>query len=152
MLKDPAVLVSTGFGVGLVPGMPGTWGSVVALAVWYFALAGLAPWVTLLAAIATFGLGWVLSSHVGRRYDLGDDPSIVVDEIAGLWFALLWVPPEWWTALLAFVVFRVFDIAKPWPVSWADRSVKGGLGVMLDDLIAGLGACGVVHVAIFAFG
>lgn len=88
-------------------------------------------------ALVAFGVGVALVERVVRRYDLGDAPAIVWDEIAGCWLALAVVPKSWPWVVAAFVLFRLGDIAKPWPVSWADRSVGGGLGIMLDDLIVG---------------
>lgn len=88
-------------------------------------------------ALAAFGLGVLLVERVVRRHNLGDEPAIVWDEIAGCWLALAVVPKSWPWVVAAFALFRLGDIAKPWPVSWADRSVGGGLGIMLDDLIAG---------------
>lgn len=88
-------------------------------------------------ALVAFGGGVVLVDRVVRRYGLGDAPAIVCDEIAGCWLALAVVPKSWPWVVAAFVLFRLGDVAKPWPVSWADRSVGGGLGIMLDDLIAG---------------
>jgi phosphatidylglycerophosphatase A len=147
--RDPAVLVVTGFGSGFLKPAPGTWGTVVALALWWWLLAGLG-WPEQLAVIVlTIALGTWLTHRVGRRYGVHDDPRIVIDEFAGLWLALLAVPPTWLTALAGFLLFRAFDIAKPWPVGWADRRVPGAAGVMLDDLIAGAMALAVLHLGLW---
>ncbi len=145
--RDPAVLVVTGCGSGFVRPAPGTWGSLVAAAVWWLALAELA-WPLQLAVMAVvFALGTWLTHRVGRRYQVHDDPGIVVDEFVGLWLALLAAPPTWTAALAGFLVFRVIDIAKPWPVGWVDRRVPGALGVMLDDVVAGGLALAVLQLA-----
>lgn len=109
----------------------------MAVLIWWFAFAELPLVARLAVALAAFGLGVVLVERVVRRYDLGDAPAIVWDEIAGCWLALAVVPKSWPWVVAAFALFRLGDIAKPWPVSWADRSVGGGLGIMLDDLIVG---------------
>ena len=150
--RDPAVLLVTGFGSGFLRPAPGTWGSIVALALWWFLLAGLAwPW-QLLTMGAVFVGGGLLTSVVGRRYGVHDDPGIVVDEFVGLWLTLLAVPAAWHTALAGFVVFRTIDILKPWPVSWADRRIPGAFGVMIDDVMAGGLAAGVLQLAFLVLG
>ena len=86
---------------------------------------------------------------MGRALGRIEDPSLVVwDEFVGMWLALWLLPREWPWVLAAFVVFRLFDIWKPWPVRWADRSLKGGFGTMVDDALAGLMAFGVLQVAL----
>lgn len=136
-LRDPLALLATGFGTGLSPYAPGTAGSLLAVLIWWFAFAELPLVARAAIALVAFGLGVLLVERVVRRYDLGDAPAIVWDEIAGCWLALAVVPKSWPWVVAAFVLFRLGDIAKPWPVSWADRSVPGGLGIMLDDFIAG---------------
>lgn len=137
-LSDPATLIATWFGTGLLPGAPGTWGSLAALPVaWTLHWAG-GPVALAIAVVAVFAAGvWATGRVIGGPR--GEDPGmVVVDEVVGQWITLLVVPldPAFYAA--AFLVFRVADILKPWPVSWADRSVKGALGVMLDDVLAGL--------------
>lgn len=145
-LRDPLALLATGFGTGLSPYAPGTAGSLLAVLIWWFAFAELPLVARVAVAVVAFGIGVVLVERVVRRYDLGDAPAIVWDEIAGCWLALAVVPKSWPWVVAAFALFRLGDIAKPWPVSWADRSVSGGLGVMLDDLIVG----GLVAVVLAA--
>ena len=76
-----------------------------------------------------------------------DHPGIVWDEFVGYWITLWALPPTWTWIIAGFVVFRVFDIAKPWPISLLDRKVGGGFGIMIDDIVAGILACGVLHLA-----
>jgi phosphatidylglycerophosphatase A len=148
--RDPAVLVVTGFGSGFLQPAPGTWGSVVAVGLWWLLLGGLWwPWQLLVMAIV-FVVGTWLTHRVGRRYGVHDDPGIVVDEFVGVWLTLLAVPPSWQAALAGLVLFRIIDILKPWPVSWADRRVPGAFGVMLDDLLAGGLAAVVLQLAFLA--
>ena len=137
-LSDPAALIATWFGAGLLPGAPGTWGSLAALPVgWLLHWAG-GPVALAATAVIVFVLGtWATGRVIGGS--LGDDPGlVVVDEVVGQWIVLLVVPldPAFYAA--AFLVFRLADILKPWPVSWADRAIKGPLGVMLDDILAGI--------------
>jgi phosphatidylglycerophosphatase A len=148
VLSHPAGWIASGFGSGLSPFASGTVGSAVALIPW-IALRTL-DWPLYLLAIAiAFAIGvWASNIVIGR---LGvEDPGVVVwDEFVGQWIALfpLVIEPRGWLWIVtAFVLFRAFDVWKPWPASWADRSVKGGFGAMLDDVIAGAYA-GIVLAA-----
>jgi phosphatidylglycerophosphatase A len=151
-LSDPAVLVVTGFGSGLLRPAPGTWGSLLALAVWWWALSEQVLLVQLAAAALVFALGTWLTDVVGRRYGVDDDSRIVVDEVAGLWVALLGAPATVAGALAGFLLFRAFDIAKPWPIRWVERRAPGALGVMADDVVAGIAALIVLQLAFLALG
>ena len=130
------MLVATCFGVGFLPITPGSWGSFVALPfAWVirdqWGAAGLA-----IAAMIAFMVGWWAAATVARASAVEDPGAVVIDEVAAQWLVLLAAPPAPLPYALAFVLFRTFDIWKPWPVQWADRHVKGGLGIMLDDLFA----------------
>ena len=126
------------FGLGLLGRAPGTLGSLGALPMAAaLTLAG-GPWLLLGSAVVVFAVGWRLSV-LHLRDVAGEDPQwIVIDEVAAQWAVLAALPLSlpWYAA--GFLAFRLFDIAKPWPVSWADRAVGGGLGVMLDDVLAAL--------------
>ena len=146
-LAKPSVLWLTFFGAGLLRPAPGTWGSVVALAVWWW---GLSEWPVLtqgLVVVVYSLVSWWVCAKFLHRTGLHDEPQIVADEVAGLWLALLFVPVTWWAGLLTFALFRFFDIAKPSLIGWLDRNTKGGLGVMADDLAAGL-ATGLIVAAL----
>jgi phosphatidylglycerophosphatase A len=134
----PASLIATGFGVGLMPMASGTWGSLAALPVgWLVAM----HWGTigLLAATAIATVAGIWASSVVVKAGTAQDPGlIVIDEIAAMWLTLAFTPLTWWGYLVAFLLFRAADIFKPFPANWCDRNVHGGLGVMLDDLVAGL--------------
>ena len=149
--RDPAVLVCCGFGSGFLPGAPGTWGSIAALALWWWLLAPLPWWLQLCAALAIFALGTALIERLSRRRGTGDEPAIVIDEFAGLWVTLIGVGQEPFAALGGLIAFRVFDILKPWPIKLADARVKGGFGVMLDDLIAGIFGFCVLQISLWWF-
>ena len=145
-------MIATGFGCGLAPVAPGTVGSILGAALWWFALADLDFYTRTAAAFAGFFLAVVIIERVVQRHGLGDEPAIVLDEVVGMWFALLYLPKSIWWVCVAFVLFRIADIAKPWPVSWADRRVEGGIGIVFDDVIAGLMALVVALTASFALG
>ncbi len=135
-LRHPAALVATWFGSGLLPKMPGTWGSAAALP-FAAALAWVGgPWLLAGAAVVVFVIGVWASDLYARRLGRDDPGSIVVDEVAGQWLTLVPVALDLKYYLLAFVLFRLFDILKPWPVSLADRKLKGGFGIMADDILA----------------
>ena len=139
-LWRPSVLWLTFGGAGLLRPAPGTWGSLAALAVWWWGLSDLPDFVQVVVALTYASISWWVCASFLPRSQLHDEPQIVADEVAGLWLALAMVPAVWWLAGLVFAVFRVLDITKPSLIGWCDRSLKGGLGVMADDLIAGLGA------------
>ncbi|NBC34376.1 MAG: phosphatidylglycerophosphatase A [Alphaproteobacteria bacterium] len=139
--RHPAGLLATWFGAGLLRGAPGTWGSLAALPfavliVWAFGELGL-----LTAAGLAFVAGIWASAVVARRSGEEDSPAIVIDEVAGQWLALVPVALDLKYYALAFLLFRAADILKPWPANRADRlrgPVRGPVGVMLDDVFAGL--------------
>ena len=137
-LRDPLVLAATGGGCGFVPVAPGTAGTAVGALLWWVALADLAIGLQVGIVGAAFLAGALVAERVTGRYGLGDEPAIVVDEIVGVAVALLAAPKSLPWVVAAFVLFRVADIVKPWPIGWVDRNVKGGFGIMLDDLLAGL--------------
>ncbi len=133
--RDPWLWLAVGFGSGLVPVAPGTAGSLVA-ALAYLGLGRLAwPWQVLAVAAVTL-LGTVAAARAERVW--GEDPGrVVVDEVAGQWIALFALPPTWGWVAAGFCLFRLFDITKPPPCRRLER-LPGGLGVMADDLAAGL--------------
>jgi phosphatidylglycerophosphatase A len=136
--RHPAALLSTWFGAGLLPGAPGTWGSAAALPfAWGLAMWG-GAWALVGAAVACFLVGWWSSAVYVRRTGLDDPGEIVIDEVAGQWLVLAFVPPDPVLYGIGFLVFRVLDIWKPFPAGWADRHIEGGLGVMTDDALAAL--------------
>ncbi len=134
-LGSPDGFLAFGFGSGLAPLAPGTAGSIAALPLAIpLALLPL-PWALLVIAVA-FVFGIWLCERVGRRLAVHDHSGIVWDEFVGLWLVLVCIPTHWGWWLAGFALFRLFDAAKPWPISWFDRRVHGGFGVMLDDLLA----------------
>ncbi len=146
--RDPAQFLGTGFGVGLLPVAPGTWGSLLALPVAWgiFEVAGRAGLAA--AALVAFAVGIWASGKCIRLWQDSDPKSVVIDEICGQWLVLLAVTPDAVHYALGFALFRAADILKPWPVSWADREIKGGLGVMVDDVLAALYAGAALFVLV----
>ncbi len=134
----PASVLATWFGSGLLPKAPGTWGSLAALPL-AFVLADLAgPWGLLIGVLLVLIVGlWaadVYAAHSGS----GDPGEVVSDEVAGQWLALVPAALDPRLYAVAFLAFRFVDIVKVWPAIWLDRNLKGGWGIMLDDVVAGL--------------
>lgn len=148
LLKRPVCFLGLGFGSGLAPKAPGTFGTVAALPIyWLIKDLPLAIYlvITLLAFIAGIWICQQSADWLGK-----DDPSAVVwDEIVGYLITMIAAPSGWQWIVLGFVLFRLFDIVKPWPISWADKSLHGGLGIMVDDVIAGLFAGIILQLLYF---
>lgn len=137
-LSHPACLLATWFGVGLLRPAPGTWGSLAALPLAWLIVRFGGPFALAGATVAVFALGcWAGGAY--ERAGGGKDPGVVViDEVAGQWLVLIAAPLNPWYYLAAFGLFRLCDIGKPWPANWAERRFQGGLGIMMDDIMAAL--------------
>jgi len=149
LLHHPAGWIACGFGSGLSPVAPGTVGSLAALLPW-LALRELLPVYYVAAVVLAFALGLWACGWAVNRLRIADPGIVVWDEFVGQWIALaplLWLSRGGMWIFAGFILFRIFDIYKPWPVSWADKAVGGGLGVMLDDGIAGAYAAIVLVIA-----
>jgi phosphatidylglycerophosphatase A len=136
-LSTPSGLLAFGFGSGLSPIAPGTMGTIVAIP-FVFVLKNLSFlwfWVFLVAA---FLVGVWLCGRVSSRLGVHDHGGIVWDEIVGYWLTVAFVPLQWWWLLAAFLLFRFFDIFKPWPIRQLDKNISGGFGIMIDDVLAAL--------------
>lgn len=129
-------MIYTGLGLGLAPKAPGTFGTLLGLPIFWLA-AGWPAWPYLLLLTAITLLGWWAAEKAEADLGRHDAPEVVIDEVAGYLLTMFMMPPTVLNMLLGFVFFRFFDILKPWPVSWADKKIPGGLGVMVDDLLAG---------------
>jgi phosphatidylglycerophosphatase A len=145
-------LVATWFGAGRSPKAPGTVGSLAALPFAWLLVATVGAMGLLIAAALVFAIGVWASAHHARTLGSGDPGEIVVDEVVGQWIAVLALPLDPLAYAVAFVTFRVFDIAKPWPIRLADEKLKGGFGIMADDVLAGLAALAVSTGLWFYFG
>lgn len=143
-LKHPYVWVATWFGLGFLSPAPGTWGSLGALPFGIIILSVGGPIALAIGALILFPIGIWASHHFERDSGVPDHKMIVVDEVVGQWIALLPALVSPLSILLSFVLFRFFDITKPWPVSYFDQSMKGPYGVMLDDVAAGIMAAAIL--------
>ncbi|MGR5412895.1 phosphatidylglycerophosphatase A [Vibrio astriarenae] len=155
-MRNPWHLLATGFGSGLSPIVPGTMGTVAAIP-FYLVLVQLPIWLYIAVVIASCLIGVTICQKTSDDMGVHDHGSIVWDEFAGLWITMLVVPllslsPFDWNWLGAgFVLFRFFDMVKPWPIGWLDKRVHGGLGIMIDDIVAGvMSAVALVTVGHFA--
>ena len=137
MLRNPLHLLSLGLGSGLSPVAPGTCGTLLAIPP-YLLLAQLSLPYYLLAVLLAFAAGIYLCGYTSTALGVHDHSGIVWDEFVGFWITMIAVPPTWQWILAGFVLFRLFDIVKPWPVKVADANMKGGFGIMFDDVLAGL--------------
>ncbi|HXP06330.1 MAG TPA: phosphatidylglycerophosphatase A [Stellaceae bacterium] len=146
-ISHPAALIATGFGIGLLPGAPGTWASLAALPCAWLIRGWGGTTALAVATAAAFLIGWWASARVTLRTPASDPGWVVIDEIAAQWLVLLAVPQRVWLYVAAFLAFRLFDIWKPFPVSWCDRNVKGGFGIMLDDVAAAIYALILIVIA-----
>lgn len=136
ILTNPIHFLAFGFGSGLSPWAPGTMGTLAALPLICLAhVLGFPLWILF---ILTTAAGTWLADKSSKDLGVHDHPGIVIDEFAGMMLTLLFIPLSWVSVLLGFALFRLFDIWKPWPIRVIDQKVHGGLGIMLDDLLAGI--------------
>lgn len=148
--RNPVHFLAFGLGSGAAPWAPGTVGTLAAI-----------PFFLLMQPLSLFWYGVILlvTSLIGiylcgkTSDDMGvhDHGGIVWDEFVGYWLTMFAAPPGWFWIIIGFVLFRIFDIIKPWPISWADKKVAGGLGIMLDDILAGLMALGCLQLLALFF-
>ncbi|MAC32025.1 MAG: phosphatidylglycerophosphatase A [Haliea sp.] len=149
--RSPVQFLAFGFGSGLSPKAPGTVGTLAAVPV-YLLVADWPLWAYSLLVLAAAVVGVWICQRTSDQLQVHDHPGIVWDEFVGYWITLWAVPADWLWIAIGFVVFRILDIAKPWPISHLDRQVKGGFGIMIDDILAGVMACAILHVALWGLG
>jgi len=143
--------LATWGGVGFLPFMPGTWGTLAALPLWYH-LVQTGPWVYGLGVAALIILGLKVAGPAQEMLGRTDHPAIVVDEVAGLLITLAGVPTTWEYAVLGLFIFRTLDILKPLPIRWFQEGGHGGLEVMADDVAAGVIGRVVLEVVMILWG
>ena len=141
---NPIHLLAFGFGSGTAPKAPGTWGTLAAVLI-YWPLSQLSPEHYLLMLLVTSVMGIYICGQTARDLGVHDHGSIVWDEFVGFWITMFAAPVGWVWVVVGFVLFRFFDIIKPWPISWIDKKITGGFGIMLDDVIAGVMAALVLQ-------
>ncbi|WP_067514904.1 phosphatidylglycerophosphatase A family protein [Endozoicomonas ascidiicola] len=142
--KNPIHLLAFGFGSGLAPKAPGTFGTIAAIP-FYLLLIQL-DFIPYLAVVAVASLiGFWICGRTAKDLGVHDHPAIVWDEFCGFWITMIAAPAGWMWIALGFVLFRIFDIWKPWPIGWLDKKVHGGVGIMIDDIIAGVFAMVVLQ-------
>jgi len=146
-LRHPVNFLALGFGSGLVPVAPGTAGTLAAIPV-YLLLQPLAPELYLPLVALLFVVGIPICAFTAKRLGVHDHPGIVWDEVVGYLVTMAFAPAHWLWVVAGFVLFRIFDVAKPWPIKWLDQQVHGGLGIMLDDLVAGVFAAVLLQLLV----
>ncbi len=148
--KNIVHLFAAGFGSGLAKKAPGTWGTVVALILlWPLSYLGFYTYILVLVICIIVGI-W-LCDKTSRDLNVHDHPAIVWDEFCGYWLTMIFAPKTIFFAVSGFVLFRIFDIWKPQPIRWIDKNLHGGLGIMVDDLIAGIFAAIVLQILVVSF-
>lgn len=146
--RNPVHFAAFGFGSGAAPVAPGTFGTLMAIPIYWLLLPDLTWPLYSLFLIVTFTLGVFLCGKTAHDIGVHDHGGIVWDEFVGYWITMFLAPPGWIWIVLGFVLFRFFDIVKPWPIRWLDKNVSGGFGVMIDDVLAGLMAFVCLQIAV----
>jgi len=142
--RNPIMLLACGFGSGAAPKAPGTFGTLIAIPLFYV-MADLSPLVYAAIVLGMFLIGIYLCDYTAKKLRVHDHPGIVWDEIVGYLITMFMFPNSWLWMLLGFGLFRLFDIWKPWPIRLLDRHVQGGFGIMIDDVLAGIYALGCLY-------
>ncbi|MBB72084.1 MAG: phosphatidylglycerophosphatase A [Legionellales bacterium] len=145
---NPIHFLAFGFGSGASPIMPGTCGTLVAIPL-YWCLAQTNWWLYGAITAAAFVIGIWLCGVAAKDTGVHDHPGIVWDEFVGFWLTMFLVPLTWYWIVAGFVLFRLFDIVKPWPIKWLDAKVKGGFGIMIDDVLAAVYAWLILQALVY---
>ena len=146
--RSPWFWIGVFFGSGLFPVAPGTMGTIASLFLWLPLLYLKIPsWLMGVIVLVVTLVGTIAAEKTATLLGKEDPKEVVIDEVAGQGIALMFCPLGWHWFVASFVLFRLFDILKPWPVGWADQKLHGGIGIMADDLIAGVFALGLLQGA-----
>lgn len=148
LVTNPNHFFAFGFGSGLAPKAPGTFGTLAAIPV-YLLIQDLSWPIYVSWLVVTFALGVYWCDRSSKQLGVHDHGGIVWDEFVGYWITMFLAPKSWLWVLIGFLLFRFFDIIKPWPINWLDRKVIGGFGIMIDDVLAGVYAFVVLQVCIY---
>ena len=154
-LANPWYCLALGFGSGLTKIAPGTAGTILALILFYLLawasgyLSQPFPlWIHATALISITWIATIACEKMSTKLGTHDHGSIVIDEFVGFWLTMLAVPITWYWLLIAFILFRLFDIFKPFPINWIDKNIQGGWGIMIDDLVAAVYSASVLQLII----
>lgn len=150
VFQHPLHFIAFGFGSGLLPKMPGTWGTLAAIPL-YLLIANYPLWLYSLLTLLLIIFSIYISGVTARDIGVHDHPGIVIDEIVGFLLTMLALPVNWLWISAGFILFRIFDIWKPWPIRWVDRQVKGGVGIVVDDLLAAVYAWLILQALLAAW-
>ena len=149
-MKNPIHILAFGFGSGLVPKAPGTAGTLAAIIPWlWFSQLSLLNYSIIL--IFSSLLGVYLCGKTSKDLGVHDHSGIVWDEFCGFWLTMIAVPAAWQWLVIGFVLFRFFDIVKPWPISWLDKKLSSGFGIMIDDIVAGIFAWILLQLILYFY-
>ena len=135
--RNPIHFFAYGFGSGAVPKAPGTAGTLVAV-IMYLLLPQISPLIYVSLLLISFVFGVWICGKTAQDIGIKDPSGIVWDEFVGYWITMFMAPSGWIWVIIGFVLFRLLDIVKPWPIKWADKQIGGGMGIMLDDVLAGI--------------
>lgn len=147
MYQHLILLIATNMGLGYIRKAPGTFGTLAGIPVFYL-VASCPAWGAILAWAAVFIIACWSAAGAGRHFGVVDDGRIVIDELIGYLTAVMFLPFTWSSAILAFVLFRFFDIFKIFPANWFDNHLKNAFGVVLDDVVAGVYAGIVLRLCV----
>lgn len=149
-IKTPAQFFASGFGSGCAPFAPGTFGTLAAIPFW-FLLNYLSLPFYLIALVVIFIFGTIVSTKVSEELNVHDHGGIVIDEFVGFFITMILIPASVINIVIGFLLFRFFDVLKPWPIRYFDKNTKGGFGIMIDDVIAGLFALASFHLILYLY-
>ncbi len=144
-LADPIQFLALGFGSGLAPKAPGTFGTLAAIPI-FLLLSLLSPWVYMSAVLLMSIAGIYICGKTAKDVGVHDHGAIVWDEFVGFFITMFMVPLSVTSIIVGFILFRLFDIFKPWPISIADKKLQGGFGIMFDDVLAGIFSLVIMHL------
>ncbi|MFL0810827.1 MAG: phosphatidylglycerophosphatase A [Agarilytica sp.] len=139
VFRSPQMFLAFGLGSGLSPVIPGTMGTLAAVP-FYIVMAQLPIYAYAVILLLAYFLGNYLCDFASKKLGVHDHGGIVWDEFVGFWLTMFLVPFQWQYLVVGFVLFRFFDMLKPWPISWVDKHAQGGFGIMIDDVLAGVAA------------
>jgi phosphatidylglycerophosphatase A len=144
-LANPIQFLALGFGSGLAPKAPGTFGTLAAVPL-FLLMSFLSPLPYAILVLIICLSGIYICGKAAEDLGVHDHGAIVWDEFAGFFITMFMVPVSWQSVIVGFVLFRIFDIVKPWPISIADKKLTGGFGIMFDDVLAGIVALALMHI------